>query len=289
MKTSTITIDLDQKCKRCGKPGAMKNGICMDCLNNDIKAGKLNHIIHPETATPKTGNEMKITVSRNELMAALLFASGDDSRPILNSVCIETRANDKPTMVATDGRRLVVIETKSDQPEDGGQEAGRFVLRADFLKPVCALNRALQSKLFPLVTFTVTPGSERVVVEFMGGDFFMEAHKNALAEGEFPNWRQVLPPRDKGKRIPITDMAVNAELVGDFAKAAKLLDAAAPVVQMNLVGKEQQIEVKLSGVDNFYGLLMQCKLDEAVNYQPEFLAIVKDIPTADSGEPEDAK
>mgnify|MGYP001607319501 CR=1 FL=1 len=36
---STITIDYEKKCKRCGNLGAMKNGLCMKCMSKAMKSG----------------------------------------------------------------------------------------------------------------------------------------------------------------------------------------------------------------------------------------------------------
>jgi uncharacterized OB-fold protein len=42
----TIHVNLDKKCSRCGKGGAMQNGICMKCFSKAIKNGELDHIIN---------------------------------------------------------------------------------------------------------------------------------------------------------------------------------------------------------------------------------------------------
>ena len=45
-KIPTIHVDLDVKCKRCGKGGAMReSGICMACMTKAIKHGELDHIL----------------------------------------------------------------------------------------------------------------------------------------------------------------------------------------------------------------------------------------------------
>jgi len=41
----TITIDLDKKCRQCGRKGAADNGICMTCLLKNMRAGKYDHLI----------------------------------------------------------------------------------------------------------------------------------------------------------------------------------------------------------------------------------------------------
>lgn len=220
---------------------------------------------------------MKLIVSRNELLAALLFSSTDESRWTLSGVCIEAHRNKKPTMIATDGRRLVVIETAAEQSEEF-IDSHALLLRPDFVRPICALSKAMGGKLFPWIEFENTPGSTQVTVTFVGGNCTVHSESSALIEGEFPDWRKVLPPKRRGALPAITDLGLNAEFVGDFAKAAKILESRTNIVQMSLVGKESQVEVKIVGPDNFYGLIMPCAVDEDADYQPEFVSIIKDLP-----------
>lgn len=42
-----IKIDLDKKCKRCGKGGAGKGGYCLACVAKGIQEGKYDDIIKP--------------------------------------------------------------------------------------------------------------------------------------------------------------------------------------------------------------------------------------------------
>lgn len=229
---------------------------------------------------------MKIIVTRQELQAVKLFASTDGTRYVITGVNIEVRPNAVPVLVATDGRRLVAIETVAQQ-EDKFTQSRSLLLRPDFIGPVCALLKAFGGKLFPWICFEHNPGSKRVIVTLIGGHIALDVEEGAIIEGEFPNWRQVLPAKIK-HREPITDIGLNAELIGDFAKAAKILEADSPVIQMNLVGKEQQVEVKLKALPNFYGLVMQCKLDESIEYQPEFVAIVDQFTKEESSDEKEA-
>ena len=218
---------------------------------------------------------MKAVISRFEILAALIFASEDDARFVLNSVCLTLKRNSQPVLVATDGRRLAVIKSQALQ-EEAITAAHTIILRADFLKAICALSKTLGGKIFPWIIFENKPGSKVVSVEFMGAKCSLVSEENALVEGEYPDWRACLP--GKSEREAITDIGLNAAMIGDFAKAARLLDCGNPVIQMNLVGKEKQVEVKIPGVPHFYGLVMQCKLDPDTDYQPEFLAIVENLP-----------
>jgi len=49
----TIEIDMDRKCKRCGKGGALPTGICMRCLTKALKAGEFDHILKNARASFK--------------------------------------------------------------------------------------------------------------------------------------------------------------------------------------------------------------------------------------------
>jgi len=230
---------------------------------------------------------MKLTFSRQELLAAMLFCSDDDSRYVINGLCLQYKPGQQPTVISTDGKRLVVIESAAVQDDkDPGEVLPRqIVLRSDFVGPICALNKALCGKLFPWITFGSKLGKTRVTVEMVGGKFFMEAEEGALIESEYPNWSAAIPPKGQ-KRDPISELGLNASYVADYAKAAKVLEASSPHIQMNLVGADHQVEIKLPAVPNFYGLIMQLRLDEGTEYQPEFFGIIADLETADQPESE---
>ena len=58
MKTPTITIDMDKKCKRCDKGGATDAGYCMKCICKNLEEGKYGHILKPYRGkTEKGGND----------------------------------------------------------------------------------------------------------------------------------------------------------------------------------------------------------------------------------------
>lgn len=47
MTNFTVNVDLDAKCKRCGKPGATQSGVCLKCITKAIKNGEFDHILKP--------------------------------------------------------------------------------------------------------------------------------------------------------------------------------------------------------------------------------------------------
>lgn len=229
---------------------------------------------------------MQTIVTRQELLTALLFVSTDESRYVLNGVCLSSPGKSKqPILVSTDGRRLCVIETTAVQ--EGESDAGEIVLRGDFIRAIAALSKSIGGKLFPWIRFEANPGSDRLHVAIVGGDCYIESEKGALIETAYPKWRGVIPPKN-AKREPCREIGLNAEYVADYAKAAKTLECETPIVQMSLVGKESAIEVNLVGHLSFYGLVMQTKLQEGTEYQPEFLGIMKQVPKPEP-EPESEK
>ena len=53
-KPYTIHVDLDAKCKRCGKGGAVESsGICMACVAKGVKRGEFDHILKRHRPTLK--------------------------------------------------------------------------------------------------------------------------------------------------------------------------------------------------------------------------------------------
>lgn len=49
-----IKVNLEKKCKQCGKAGACENGYCLACIAKEIEKGKFDHIIKPLRDATKT-------------------------------------------------------------------------------------------------------------------------------------------------------------------------------------------------------------------------------------------
>ena len=84
-------------------------------------------------------------VQVDELRAMLLFASQDDTRFMLNGIHVEV-INGKPILAATDGRRLAVIESVSDQSEQPAEVDFELTLSASFVKPLCAFAKSFNPR-----------------------------------------------------------------------------------------------------------------------------------------------
>jgi len=49
MSKYEFTVNLDKKCKRCGKGGATDGGYCMACVLKNLNEGKYDHILKQHT------------------------------------------------------------------------------------------------------------------------------------------------------------------------------------------------------------------------------------------------
>jgi DNA polymerase-3 subunit beta len=135
---------------------------------------------------PKFKEEKKVGLSQETLkgmMRKTSFAiSTDESRYVLNGIFISLKDH-KMTMVATDGRRLALVDEEMEIAE-GSQ--GEFIVPA---KTVNELNRLLQEK-----------GDVEIRYADNQAAFNLKDEKGAsvliitkLIEGNYPNYRQVIP------------------------------------------------------------------------------------------------
>lgn len=217
---------------------------------------------------------MKLIVNRNELKAALLFICNDETRPEICGVHVEVKPNAQPIMVATDGKRLAVIETDALQ-EDGGvpllfNEAHSFILNREFVGLVIALSKTRGGKTFPLVAIEQKQGSKRISASVIGPCGFLEIENGGLIEGDYPKWRQVLPAKT-AERNPVSEIGISSQFISDYAKAGKALDAKSLALSLNLISKDAAIEVKIGELRKFYSVIMPCKLQDEIDFQPAYL------------------
>ena len=112
--------------------------------------------------------------------------STDESRYVLNGIFISLK-DSKMTLVATDGRRLALVDEEADI---NSESAGEFIVPA---KAVNELNRLLTDK-----------GQIEIKLGENQAAFTLKEEKTAsillitkLIEGNYPNYRQVIPGEAK--------------------------------------------------------------------------------------------
>jgi DNA polymerase-3 subunit beta len=135
---------------------------------------------------PKFKEDKKVLLQQETIKGMLKktsFAiSSDESRYVLNGIFISLKDH-KMTMVATDGRRLALVDEEADLSE---QSQGEFIIPA---KAVMELNRLLQDK-----------GEIEIRYSENQASFSLKDEKGLsvliitkLIEGNYPNYRQVIP------------------------------------------------------------------------------------------------
>src|SRR5579872_1386864 len=139
---------------------------------------------------PKFKEDKKVIVPQEKIkgmMKKTSFAiSTDESRYVLNGIFISLKEH-KMTMVATDGRRLAMVDEEVDVSE---KSQGEFIAPA---KAVNELNRLLQDKGNVEVRYTDNQASFTLRDEKNGSVLIV----TKLIEGNYPNYRQVIPTEVK--------------------------------------------------------------------------------------------
>ena len=121
------------------------------------------------------------------MMKKTSFAiSTDESRYVLNGIFFSLKDH-KMTMVATDGRRLALVDEEADVSESS---QGEFIVPA---KAVNELNRLLQDK--GDVEIRYTDNQAAFSLKDDKGESVLIVTK--LIEGNYPNYRQVIPAETK--------------------------------------------------------------------------------------------
>jgi DNA polymerase-3 subunit beta len=141
-------------------------------------------------ALPTFKEEKKVVVVQETvktMMKKTAFAvSTDESRYVLNGIFFSLKDH-KLTLVATDGRRLALVDEEVDISE---KSQGEFIVPA---KAVNELNRLLQDKGEVELRYAENQASFTLRDE--RGSSVLIITK--LIEGNYPNYRQVIPAETK--------------------------------------------------------------------------------------------
>jgi DNA polymerase-3 subunit beta len=112
--------------------------------------------------------------------------STDESRYVLNGIFISLKEH-KLTMVATDGRRLAMVDEEVDVSE---KSQGEFIIPA---KAVGELNRLLADKGEVEINFS----ENQAALTLRDEKDLSTVVITKLIEGTYPNYRQVIPTETK--------------------------------------------------------------------------------------------
>lgn len=160
-----------------------------------VKSGPSFYKIHGLGADefppmPKFKEEKKVVIPQQVLRGMLkktaFGMSTDESRYVLNGIFLSLKDH-KLTMVATDGRRLALVEEEVDVAE---KSQGEFIVPA---KAVNELTRLLQEKGDVEINF----GENQAAFTLKDEKGFTILIATKLIEGNYPNYRQVIPGEAK--------------------------------------------------------------------------------------------
>jgi DNA polymerase-3 subunit beta len=129
---------------------------------------------------------MKQAELKDGLRKTSYAISSDEARYVLNGILFSLTEN-KLTLVATDGRRLALFESELEFPKSNER---------DFILPTKAVTE-LQRLLGDEGDVVISSSSNLVSFQLNGSQLVSK-----LVEGNYPNYRQVIPGEAK-ERIPL--------------------------------------------------------------------------------------
>jgi len=163
---------------------------------------------------PKFKEDKKVVLNQDSvrtMMRKTSYAiSTDESRYVLNGIYFSLKDH-KLTMVATDGRRLAMVDEEVDVSD---KSEGDFIVPA---KAVNELNRLLQES-----------GELEIKYSENQASFALKAEKGfpvvivtKLIEGNYPNYRQVIPGEAKERVALVREELVHALKRADIMTSDK--------------------------------------------------------------------
>jgi len=203
---------------------------------------------------PKFKEDKKLVLPQEKIRSMLRktsFAiSSDESRYVLNGIFFSLKEH-KLTMVATDGRRLALVDEEVDIAE---ASQGEFIVPA---KAVNELNRLLQEK----GELELRYAENQAAFELKDEKGFSILIMTKLIEGNYPNYRQVIPGEAKER------IALGRE---EFLHALR---------RAEIMTSEKQNSVKLNFLKNNLSITAnspdvgEAQENLAINYKGKEMAI----------------
>src|SRR5205809_3325844 len=203
---------------------------------------------------PQFKEDKKVSLPQEKIRGMLRktsFAiSTDESRYVLNGIFMSLKEH-KFAMVATDGRRLALVDEEVDISE---KSQGEFIVPA---KAVNELNRLLQDKGEVELRYAENQASFTLKDE--KGSSVLIITK--LIEGNYPNYRQVIPNETK-ERISL----VREELLHALRRAEIMTSEKSNSVKLSFGKNKREITANTPEVG-------EAKESLAINYKGAEMAI----------------
>lgn len=203
---------------------------------------------------PVFKQEKSVTIEQAKVKGMLrktsFAVSNDETRYVLNGIFFSLRDH-KLTLVATDGRRLALSDEEIEVPEN---------IACDFIVPAKAVNeltRLIQEK-----------GEMNITVSENLAEFLLKDEKGGqivvitkLIEGNYPNYRQVIPAESK-ERVAL----VREELLHAMRRAELMTSEKANSVRLAFTSNNLSITANSPDVG-------EARESIAINYKGNDMAI----------------
>jgi DNA polymerase-3 subunit beta len=236
-----------------------KNACSIRCGPSFFKVNGLNAEEFPPA--PKFKEDKKVSLKQDSvrgMMRKTSYAiSTDEARYVLNGIFFSLRDH-KLTMVATDGRRLAMVDEEVDV---GDKSEGEFIVPA---KAVNELNRLLQDSGDLEIKYSDNQAS----FELRPEKGFPVVVVTKLIEGNYPNYRQVIPGEAKERVALIREELLHALKRADIMTSDKANSVKMAFSKNNLAITANSPEVgeaRESLAINYKGA------DIAVAFNPKYL------------------
>jgi len=207
-----------------------KNRAVIQCGQSSFKLLGISADEFPSLPPFKTTNSFTIEQSlfKDMLQKTIYAASDDESRLILNGVLMSIKDR-KLTVVATDGRRLALVERDIELPDDQ---------KLDFVVPSKTVNE--------LIKILQDEGTLKISLTQNMASFEMESCTvvSKLIEGVYPNYQQVIPSQCD-ERITVE----RETLIGALRRTAIVSSDKNPSIKL-LIAKNQ---LQVTAVNNDVG------------------------------------
>lgn len=161
-----------------------------------------------------------ITIPLNFLKALQPFQSTEQVRYYLNGVLFENK-NNKLTLTATDGHRLLSIDTKAELPEN----FNNFILSKDDVKILLNFEKNYRKKEKDSGLFVSVNAENRQEISFKvlcNINDIVFNHAAKPVDGNFPDYMQVFPKITRNHNVAALS-AFNATYLLDAAKSLAIL------------------------------------------------------------------
>lgn len=151
--------------------------------------------------------KLELIIEWKEIRAVERVSSKDETRYILNGVYLEITKAARAILVATDGRRLIALLSDGTINDPSWTAEGGVVIPSKFIHSL--------PQDTGRVLLTIDGNRIRVDVMDTGIQYSCDGQ-----EGNFPNWRQVIP---EGPYVLNSGIALDVDLLDGIMDAARIL------------------------------------------------------------------